>query len=292
MRRGPFAFIAIAAGAVTLGWPVSRAQDVLKPFKPGDDDIPVRRAVPVRPPANLPANPVDDGSNAAARATPAPKATPIPVRRAKPVKGAPEPQPQAQPQQSMGPEPSDPGEIRIAPQTGTRTADQIQFEVADNYYSRKMYDMAAPEYQRYIEQYPGQPDMQAALYRLAQCQQKIGSINAARTTYEQLLDRFQTGDFIGPASYCLAQLYYQDKNYALALPLYRRATVRMKEPSFVCGANFSPRAAWNRRGRFTSWKRARFTRSSPIPKKTISSTMRADCLMPSFCTMAKIRRRR
>ncbi len=243
MKRRPSTFgvalvLAIATGAAP-------AQDNLKPFR-SDDGKPVMRALPVRPPRALPADAVDDTADAptaptaptAPAATPVPVPKAIPVRRAKPVKAAPEPQPARPAPPPAAPEPADPGEIRISPQAAARSPDQVQMEVADSYYSRKMYDMAAPEYQRYVEQYPGLPDMQAAFFRLGQCYQKMGSTNAAKSAYEQLLDRFQVGEFIGPAAYFLAQMNYDEKNYAAALPLFRKASVRLKEPGVVSAAKF------------------------------------------------------
>ncbi len=215
------------------------AQDeVLKPFVP-DDGKPVMRAVPVRPPKALPADPIDDGS--VPPATPVPRATPAPksptVRRAKPVK--PEVISPARPvAPPPAPEPTEPGDIRIAPQSGTKSSDQVQIEIADGYYSRKMYDMAAPEYQRFVDQYPASPLMEAAMFRLAQSYRQNGANNAAKNTYEALLDRFQEGEFIGPAAYFVAQLFYEEKNYSAALPRYRKASVRLKEPAVVNAAKF------------------------------------------------------
>src|SRR3954469_20366258 len=111
----------------------------LRPFR-ADDEKPIPRAVPVRPAE--------------------PAATPLPIRRAEPVA-----RPKATPAQPI--EPADPGEIRMTPQAGAKSPDQAQLDAADSYYARKMYDMAASEYQRYVEQYPTGPDMQAALFRLA-----------------------------------------------------------------------------------------------------------------------------
>ncbi len=164
-------------------------------------------------------------------ATPPPKATPLPIRRAEPVV-----RPKATPPPTI--EPADPGEIRMTPQAGAKSPDQAQLDAADSYYARKMYDMAASEYQRYTEQYPTGPDMQAALFRLAECYRKTGSSNAARAAYESLLNRSQTGDFVGPAAYRLADLYYQDKNYTFALPYFRKAALRVKEPAVAMAAKF------------------------------------------------------
>ncbi len=136
------------------------------------------------------------------------------------------------------PEPSDPGEIRISPQGSGLTAEQAQLNIADSFYARKMYDMAAPEYQRYVELFPNGPARQTALFRLAESYRQMGATNAAKSTYDILLSQYHTGDFIGPAAYRLADLYYQSKNYSSALPLYRKASVRLREPAVANASKF------------------------------------------------------
>lgn len=217
MMRRPLAtaLCALAATSAPL-----LAQAPLRPFN--SDERPIPRAVPVPRPLGEPV------------------ATPLPVRRAEPVvrpKATPEPaKPKATPPPVI--EPADPGEIRITPQAGVRSPEQSQLDAADAYYAAKRYDMAAAEYQRYTEQYPSGADMQAALFRLAECYRKTGSNNAARGTYESLLQRSQTGDFVGPAAFRLADLYYQDKNYTFALPYFRKAATRVKEPAVAMAAKF------------------------------------------------------
>ncbi len=185
---------------------------------------------PLRPFRSEPARPGSTPAEPSMRV-----ATPIPIRRAEPVT-RPAATPKAVPLPTL--EPTDPGEIRITPQAGGKSADQAQLEAADSYYGRKMYDLAASEYLRYTEQYPSAPDMQAALFRLAECYRKTGSTNAAKTTYDTMLSRSQSGDFVGPAAYRLADLYYQEKNYVFALPYYRKAALRLKEPAVAMAAKF------------------------------------------------------
>ena len=187
---------------------------------------PIRR-VTIRPPRLRPRVPV------------VPRVTP-PVRRAKAVKGgdaSPGGEATPAPRPPM-PEPSDPGEIRMTPTTGVRTPEQAQLQIADSYYSRKMYDTAAPEYQRFVDQYPTSDDIPAALFRLAESYRRMGSLNSAKNAYDSLLTRFQVSDFAGPAAYRLADIFYQERNYSSALPWYRKAAQRLKEPAVASAALF------------------------------------------------------
>ena len=101
-----------------------------------------------------------------------------------------------------------------------------------------MYDMAAPEYEKYASLYPAGAGLQMAYFRLAECYRGMGSINSAKTTYDLLLTNFNTGEFVGPAAYRLADLYFQDKNYDMALPLFRRAAVRLTDKTAANAAKF------------------------------------------------------
>lgn len=185
--------------------------DVRKPFRL-DEEPPIPRAIPVERP----------------RATPAP-AEPKPAT----------PKPPVPPQRTLRPpEPSDPGEIRIAPSAVPRTADEMQLEVADSYYARGMFEMAAPEYERYLGQYPTAPKRMTALFRLGESYRKVGSINGARNAYDTLLSLYQTGDFIGPAAFRLAEIYYAERKFYEAMPLYRKASVRLREPAVQNCAKF------------------------------------------------------
>jgi TolA-binding protein len=245
------------------GKPVMRAIPVRPPKPIPEDaeerppaDLPVATPIPMPPKPGVRATPfrlkpiTADGSIAPddpqlEEATRKPRMTkppekppvaPAPAVTVAPEKASPPPKATAVP---PSPEPADPGEIRISPQGSGMTQDQAQMALADSYYAKKMYEMAAPEYQRYLDTYVGRTmDRQAALFRLAECYRQQGANNNARMAYDTLLAQYQQGDFVGPASYRLAELYYQAKEYSSALPLYRKASVRVKEPAVANAAKF------------------------------------------------------
>jgi tetratricopeptide (TPR) repeat protein len=137
------------------------------------------------------------------------------------------------------PEMTDPsGEIRIAPSGTPMTPDQIQRSIADGFFAKGLFDLAAPEYEKYLGMYPGGADRQSVLFRLGESYRRMGSNNAAKSSYQALLDQFNAGEFIGPASYRLAEIYYSDHNHAAALPYYRRASVRLADPKLANAAKF------------------------------------------------------
>ena len=238
MKRRYLAGLTFAA--LGLGPSLACAQEeVLKPFFT-EDGTPVRRAEPVqRPPA--PAVPVAPATPSATpiprttrRVPVAPSATP-PATPAAPPRTAP---PKATP--VPAPEPSDPGgEIRLSPTGTTMSPDQAQLSIADAFFAKKAYTMAAPEYEKYLGLYPEGADRATVLYRLGESYRLNGALNAAKNSYETLLAHFSNGEFIGSAAYRLADLYYEEKNYSGALGMYRRASVRLKDqPKLANSAKF------------------------------------------------------
>ncbi len=234
MKRLSWAAFGIAA--IGLGTPALRAQNVpLKPFR-ADEDTPVMKAIPVNPAPRTEAVPAE---STPPPEPPAPSATPIPkaVRAPKPS-AAPKPTPVPKATPMPLPELTDPtGEIRITPQ-GTMTPEKVQLSIADGLYSRKSYDQAAPEYERFLGLYPNSPDRPSVLYRLAESYRATGAVNAAKSSYETLLNQFANGELIGPAAFRLAELYYQEKNYSAAISQYRRASVRLRDPKLINSAKF------------------------------------------------------
>ena len=231
MKRRVLAGVIVAALVLA---PPATAQDapppVLKPFKLDEDGNPIPRAEPVaKPPVAEPVAAVTPRPARPKAATPRPAAV-VPPPAATPIaipKATPAP-----------PEPEDPGTIRISPAGTPRTAEQLQLDVANGYYGRKMYDLAAPEYEKFTSLYPNSDQRPAALFRLGESYRHNGTMNAARNAYETLLALYQNGEFIGPAAYRLAEIYYQAKEFRDALVLYRKASVRLKDPAVTNSAKF------------------------------------------------------
>ncbi len=238
MRRGGLAVIFWAALCGSPAFAQRGAStpppDVRKPFR-FDPAKPVERAVPTAKPIPR-AIPVERPlATPAPSPAPAPRATATPIAVATP---APRPVSAATPRPMPAPELDEPGTIRVAPSTTPRAQDQIQIDIADSFYAKKIFDQSAAEYERYLGLFPNGVDRPTALFRLAESYRRTGSVNAARNAYETLLSQFANGDFIGPAAYRLGEMYYQEKQYREALPLFRKASVRLKDPAVANSAKF------------------------------------------------------
>ena len=139
----------------------------------------------------------------------------------------------------------------ISDETGERTApppidgttsaasqDQVQLDFANGFYARKLYDLAAPEYEKYLGLYANAPDRQVALFRLGESYRIAGNLAQAKNAYQTLVVSFTAGDFIGPAAYRLGDIYYAEKNFSAALTYFRKASVKVKDPAVALAAKF------------------------------------------------------
>ena len=211
---------------------------------PSQEPLPVVRlrsaATPTSPPSIV-ATPV--APIAVATPAPTPVATPTPAPDAPVLK--PETAAQASPTPVAGgtdnaPEQLDPNNsvIRLSPGATPLPADINQINIANDLYAQKDYARAAPEYERYLNFFPTGADRAAATFRLAESYRNIGNFNAARQSYESLVFSYQDAEFVGAASYRLADICYQEKNYQDALTFYRKASVRVKDPEIALSAKF------------------------------------------------------
>ncbi len=219
----------------------------LKPFRvepapgtpaPAEEAIP--KAVPIkRPPASAPAAPVPQPAIPVAVPVTAPPGTPPPPASTPPPAVATSPAAPPRPANVPPADVVDSGDIVIRPGAAT-TADQVQLQLADTNFSRKLYREACAEYERYISLFPKAPvaDRQAAHYRLAECYRLTDALNNARTNYELVLTNFPQSELNGLASYRLAEILYAEKDYHPALPQFRSASVRLTQPAAVNAAKF------------------------------------------------------
>ena len=134
--------------------------------------------------------------------------------------------PQAQTAPSRDSNGDDPTDIRIAPGApGVPAAspDDAQFNLANELYDRKQFSQAAAEYERYLGQFPDGKHRQAALWWVGEAYRILKRGPAARSSYQNLVIAFQEGEFVGPAALRLASIDYEAKDYATALPLFRKS---------------------------------------------------------------------
>src|ERR1700730_7333174 len=141
---------------------------------------------------------------------------PVPVQRAVPADESPEPPPPAQ----------------------TEQPEKRQLEYANALFTRKLYDLAFPEYQKYLDDYPGASGRPNAYFSLGECYRNLNKTSSARTNFQKVLNDYGESEFAGPAAYALAEMAFTQKNYADALPLFHRSATKSKDAAVALSAHY------------------------------------------------------
>ncbi|PYJ08561.1 MAG: hypothetical protein DMF06_12475, partial [Verrucomicrobia bacterium] len=196
----------------------------------GSGEIPAQQP---RPPEVRRAQPVEEA--------PVPRAVPVepPAPSLRPRRTA----PPSVPDSTVAPRPNVPDENPEqpppeAPSADTEAPDRKQLDYANALFSRKLYDLAVPEYEKYLSQYPGVPGRASAYFYLAECCRALNRSAAARTNFQNVLDNYSESEFAGPASYGVAEILFTQKDYAGALTLFHRAAAKSKEPALALSARY------------------------------------------------------
>jgi TolA-binding protein len=117
-------------------------------------------------------------------------------------------------------------------------AAQRQLDYANGLFTRKLYDLAAPEYQKYLDDYPGRAGRANAYFSLAECYRNLNRASSARINFQKVLNDYGDSEFAGPAAYALAEMAFTQKDYAAALPLFHRSAGKSKEPAVALSAHY------------------------------------------------------
>src|SRR5437588_1525644 len=160
------------------------------------------------------------------------------VRRARPVDEP--PAPRAVPAQESADKTlrSLVQEFSETPAGETERSDQRQLDYANALFARKLYDLAIPEYQKYLDDYPGRTGRANAYFSLGECYRNLHRDGNARTNLQKVLNDYGDSQFAGPAAFALAEMAFTDKDYATALPLFHRSAGKSKEPAVALSARY------------------------------------------------------
>lgn len=154
----------------------------------------------------------------------------VEVRRAQPIDQAPVPATATPgPPESAAP-PQSTGEIE--------QPERRQLEYANALFTRKLYDLAIPEYQKYLDDYPGASGRANAYFSLGECYRNLNKPSNARTNFQRVLNDYGESDFAGPAAYALAEMAFTQKDYVTALPLFHRSAGKSKESAVALSARY------------------------------------------------------
>jgi TolA-binding protein len=178
--------------------------------------------------------------------TPAPEADFTPYRPQGRIEVAPQ-EPRGLPTKPAPSPEAENGEIRLSPssQSGDTAAEE-QLKAANSIYSRKMYDYAIMEYEKFLITYPSAQGGDMAMFRLAESHRMLGNEGAARSGYERLLNTFRKGEFAGAAAYRLGEYLYAEKKYDLALAQFQLAAAESADDEVRISAKYNAARALDR----------------------------------------------
>ncbi len=217
MKRAKSAFCVLALFGIFAAAPCALAQRTpeVRRAQPVDE-APIPRALPANTPVAPPSSP-----------------TPTPRRSVAPVVA---PTPTATPRENET-------DTLTAPDTTptgaeTEAPDQRQLNYANALFGRKLYDLAIPEYEKFLGQFPGALGRPAAFFYLGECYRALNKTAAARTAFQSLLDEQGESDFAGPAAYGVAEILFNQKDYAAAQSLFHKSAAKSKEAALALSARY------------------------------------------------------
>ena len=80
-------------------------------------------------------------------------------------------------------------------------ADQRQLDYANGLFARKLYDLAIPEYQKYLDDYPWRAGRANAYFSLGECYRNLHRESNAHTNLQKVLNDYGDSEFAGPAAF-------------------------------------------------------------------------------------------
>src|ERR1700758_3685454 len=131
-----------------------------------------------------------------------------------------------------------PVETPEAPPSESAPPARRQLDYANALFQRKLYDLAIPEYQKYLDDYPGAPGSARAFFFLGECNRVLNRPGAARKSFRVVLDDYPESEFAGPAAYVLAETAFTEMDYAGAWPFFHQAGTKSKEATVALSAHY------------------------------------------------------
>lgn len=130
------------------------------------------------------------------------------------------------------------GEIRALPMGVAADPLMALFDEGNGFYRQKMFDLAVPKYEQFLQQRSAGPDRQAALFRLGECLRDLKRNTEALAAFQTLVSEYSTGEFLGPAAYRLGEMQYAAQNYPAAAEAFRTAAQNVRDAKLRIVAKF------------------------------------------------------
>jgi tetratricopeptide (TPR) repeat protein len=115
------------------------------------------------------------------------------------------------------------------------TLENLVYNPAENLYTAKNYSEAIPKFEEYLAKYPQGYHRKKAVYYLADAYYEIDSTAKSIALYEQILTE-PTSNYTELAAIRAARYFYNNGNYAKAIPYYERTVQATSDPEVIFNA--------------------------------------------------------
>lgn len=124
------------------------------------------------------------------------------------------------------------------PATESESPESRQLGYANGLFGRKLYDLAIPEYEKFLGQFSSAPGRASAFFYLGECYRTLNRAAPARTSFQSVLNDYPESEFAGPAAYGVAEILFKQKDYAGAVSLFHRSAAKTKESALALSARY------------------------------------------------------
>lgn len=115
---------------------------------------------------------------------------------------------------------------------------QTAKDFGDAFFARRMWDLAVPEYEKYLEENRTATDRPAAFFRLAESYRNLQKAKEAQSVYERLLRETRKGEFAGAAAYRLGTVLLEQNQAARAAGMFEVAATEANDAAIRLSASF------------------------------------------------------
>ncbi|MBI3947226.1 MAG: tetratricopeptide repeat protein [Armatimonadetes bacterium] len=117
-------------------------------------------------------------------------------------------------------------------------AGESQFDFANGLYQRKLYSLAIPEFEKFLQSSPASPKAPLALFHLANCHFGAEDWAKAASAYDRALQKHPTEKFADDARFFLGQCHFNLEAYDKAAAAFGQIIARSKEKTALARAQY------------------------------------------------------
>ena len=134
--------------------------------------------------------------------------------------------------------PSQAADTQASPAVTANTSNSTTLDFANGLYVRKMYDSAIGEYEKFIQNNPGSPEVSSAQFRLADSYYFSKDYQVAINGFHAFIKKFPEDSRVSIAWFRIATAYYYLKQTAPAVKIFQELVHKAQDPTVRGGALF------------------------------------------------------